>query len=163
MPLPWQGRRRVTGGGEGEGGKDEEGFNSSEWIGEGINKATPASLNNTMRTKPAPHEAAASGLMPADEDKVMTTKPAPHKATASGQMPVAVVVVVAVALAVAVAVAVVVAVAMEVVRVVTVAVAVVAAVVRVVAVAMVGAMEVSSGGNDDGGFNNERRALVSMQ
>ncbi len=51
----------------------EEGFGSDEWIGEGVNKATPASLDNTMTMKPAPHKAAASGLMPADKDKAMTT------------------------------------------------------------------------------------------
>jgi hypothetical protein len=39
----------------------------------------------------------------------------------------------------------------------------VAAVVRVVAVAVVGRMEVSSSGIDDGGCNNEKTALVSMQ
>jgi hypothetical protein len=65
----------------------EEGFGSGEWIGEGIDKATPASLDNTMTTKPAPHKATASGLMPADEDKAMTMKPAPHKAAVSGRMP----------------------------------------------------------------------------
>ncbi len=65
----------------------EEGFGSGEWIGEGIDKATPASLNDTMTMKPAPHKAGASGLMPANKDKAMTTKPAPHEAVASGQMP----------------------------------------------------------------------------
>ncbi len=47
-------------GGEGEGGMGEEGFDSGEWIGEGINEATPASLDGMMMTKPAPHEATAS-------------------------------------------------------------------------------------------------------
>jgi hypothetical protein len=62
----------------------QEGFGSGEWIREGIDKATPASLNNTMtRTKQSPHEAAASGLIPADKDEAMTTKPAPHEAAAS--------------------------------------------------------------------------------
>jgi hypothetical protein len=75
------------GGGEGEGGMGKEGFDSGEWIGEGVKEATPASLDDTMTTKPAPHEAAVSGLMPADEDEAMTTKPPPHKAPASGQMP----------------------------------------------------------------------------
>ncbi len=75
------------GGGEGEGGMGEEGFGSGEWIGEGVNEATFASLNNTMTTKPAPHKATASGLMLADEDKAMTMKPAPHKAAVSGQTP----------------------------------------------------------------------------
>jgi hypothetical protein len=65
----------------------KEGFGSGEWIGEGVNEATPASLDNTMTTKSAPHKATASGLMPADEDKAMTTKPAPHEAAASGQIP----------------------------------------------------------------------------
>jgi hypothetical protein len=65
----------------------KEGFVSGEWIGEGVDKATPASLNDMMTTKPAHHEAAASGLMPADEDEAMTMKPAPHEAAASGQMP----------------------------------------------------------------------------
>jgi hypothetical protein len=65
----------------------KEGFSSGEWIGEGVNEATPASLDNTITTKPAPHKATASGLMPANEDKVMTTKPALHKAAASGQTP----------------------------------------------------------------------------
>jgi hypothetical protein len=65
----------------------EEGFGSGEWIGEGIDKTTPASLDNMMMTKPAPHKATASGLMPANEDEAMTTKPAPHEAAASGQMP----------------------------------------------------------------------------
>jgi hypothetical protein len=74
------------GGGEGEGGTGKEGFGSGEWIREGIDKATPASLYNMMTTKPAPHKAAASGLMPADKDEAMTTMPAPHKAAASGQM-----------------------------------------------------------------------------
>jgi hypothetical protein len=63
------------------------GFGSDEWIGEGVNEATPASLEDTMTTKPAPHKAAASGLMPADKDKAMTTKPAYHEAASSGQMP----------------------------------------------------------------------------
>jgi hypothetical protein len=75
------------GGWEEEGEMGKEGFGSGEWIGEGVNKATPASLNNTMTMKPAPHKAAASSLMPADKDEAMTTKPAPHKAPASGQMP----------------------------------------------------------------------------
>ncbi len=73
--------------GGGEGGMGEEGFGSDEWIGEGVNKATPASLDNMMTMKPSPHKAAASGLMPADKDKAMTTKPAPHEAATSGQMP----------------------------------------------------------------------------
>jgi hypothetical protein len=49
----------------------EEGFGSGEWIGEGVNKATPASLDNTMTMKPAPHKAVASGLMPANKDEAM--------------------------------------------------------------------------------------------
>jgi hypothetical protein len=65
----------------------EEGFGSGEWIGEGVDEATPASLDDMMTTKPAPHEAAASGLMLAEEDEAMTTKPAPHEAATSGQMP----------------------------------------------------------------------------
>jgi hypothetical protein len=69
----------------GGGGGGEEGFGSGEWIGEGVDEATPASLNDTMTTKPAPHEAAASGLMPAGEDEAMTTKPAPHETAASGR------------------------------------------------------------------------------
>ncbi len=66
----------------------EVGFGSGEWIGEGIDEATPASLGDTMMMKPAPHKAAASGLMPADEDEAMSTKPAPHEVAAGGQMPV---------------------------------------------------------------------------
>jgi hypothetical protein len=46
----------------------------------------PADEDKAMTTKPAPHEAAASGQMPAN-NKAMTKKPAPHKAAASGQMP----------------------------------------------------------------------------
>jgi hypothetical protein len=65
----------------------KEGLGSGECIGEGVNEATPASLDDMMTTKSAPHEVTASGLMPADEDKAMTTKPAPHEAAASGQMP----------------------------------------------------------------------------
>jgi hypothetical protein len=65
----------------------KEGFGSGEWIGEGVNEATPASLDDTMTTKPAPHKATASGLMPSNEDEAMTMKPAPQKTVASGQMP----------------------------------------------------------------------------
>jgi hypothetical protein len=43
--------------------------------------------NEAMTKKPAPHEAAASGQMPAYKDEAMTTKLAPHEAAASGQMP----------------------------------------------------------------------------
>ncbi len=43
--------------------------------------------NEAMTKKPAPHEAAASGQMPAYKDKAMMTRLAPHEADASGQMP----------------------------------------------------------------------------
>jgi hypothetical protein len=43
--------------------------------------------NKAMMKKPAPHEATASGQMPAYKDKAMMTKFAPNKAVASGQMP----------------------------------------------------------------------------
>jgi hypothetical protein len=44
--------------------------------------------NEATTNKPAPHDAAESGRMPAGEDKAMTTKPAhPADATASSRMP----------------------------------------------------------------------------
>ncbi len=71
---------------KGSGEMGEVGFGSGEWIGEGVGEAKPASLGDMMTTKPAPHEAAANGLMPADKDEAMSTKPAPHEAATSGQM-----------------------------------------------------------------------------
>ena len=48
----------------------------------------PAGEDKAMTTKPAhPADAAASGRMPAGEDEAMTNKPAPHDTAESGRMP----------------------------------------------------------------------------